>query len=273
MTHDYDTTLRQLDAADGVRHDDDRARAAALLERVITTEQESARPTKRRLSGRRLALVPVGAAVAVAAAVFAFNGPGGTTMAYASWTPSPSTISGDDLHAVVDACRAQFERGGGPVDFHGIPVVLSERRGDYVAVVFADDNPQRSADCLAHNVAGSGRADQVSSGSGGSTGPASIPPATRITQGGFAQMGDEEKASFTDGQVGADVVGVTIHAGDTTVTATVSNGHYAAWWPGASLSDMRPPANGEGDIGPDLSYDVTLADGTVLTDVDPATPR
>jgi hypothetical protein len=36
---------------------------------------------------------------------------------------------------------------------------------------------------------------------------------------------------------------------------------------------MRPPANGEGDIGPDLSYDVTLADGTVLTDVDPATPR
>jgi hypothetical protein len=142
-----------------------------------------------------------------------------------------------------------------------------------VAVVFADDNSQRSADCLAHNVAGSGRADQVSSGSGGSTGPASIPPATRITQGGFAQMGDEEKASFTDGQVGADVVGVTIHAGDTTVTATVSNGHYAAWWPGASLSDMRPPANGEGDIGPDLSYDVTLADGTVLTDVDPATPR
>lgn len=273
MTRDYDTTLRQLDTADGVRNDDDRAHAAALLERVISTPPESARPTKRRLPGRKLALVPVGAAVAVAAAVFAFNGPGGTTTAYASWTPSPSTIDGRDLTAVVDACRAQFERGGGPVDFRGIPVVLSERRGDYVAVLFAQNNPQRSADCLAHNVAGSGRADQVGSASGGSSGPAYVPPATRITQGGFAQMGDKQVASFTDGQVGADVVAVTIHAGATTVAATVEDGHYVAWWPGASLSDTPPPASGPGDLSPDLTYDVTLADGTILTDVTPVTPR
>jgi len=272
MSHHYDTTLRALDAADGIRHDEDRAHAAALLERVITTTPQSAH-RKRRLPGRKLALVPVGAAAAAVAALLAFNGPSGPTAAYASWTPSPTAVAGDDLPAIVDACREQFGHGGGPIDFGQIPMVLAERRGEYVAVLFARDNPQSSAACLAHNVAGSGRVDHVESGAGGSTGPAYIPPATRITQGMFAQLGDAQKASFTDGQVGADVVAVTVHSSTATVTATVSNGHYVAWWPGASAIATPAPANGEGDVGPDLTYDVRLADGTILTDVQPATPR
>jgi len=79
-------------------------------------------------------------------------------------------------------------------------------------------------------------------------------------------------ATVTDGAVGTDVRGVTIHAGALTVQATVENGHYAAWWPGSAFD--RGPLDGEGHREPrlNLHYDLSLADGSVLLDVEPTRP-
>jgi hypothetical protein len=135
-----------------------------------------------------------------------------------------------------------------------------------VAVLFHQDNPDLSASCVARNPAGSTHVDDINTGLGGSSGPAWTPSAGRITQGAISEYGGKQPASFTDGAVGRGVVGVTIHAGSHTVTASVKNGRYAAWWPGKALSDgPRPELL--------ITYDVHLADGSVKTNVDPANPR
>jgi hypothetical protein len=89
----------------------------------------------------------------------------------------------------------------------------------------------------------------------------------------IADYGADRPASFTEGAVGRGVVGVTIHAGARTITATVRNGRYAAWWPGRAFSDAAAQPSGEGGPEPLLAYDVRLADGTVKRDVVPAVPR
>jgi hypothetical protein len=122
---------------------------------------------------------------------------------------------------------------------------------------------------LVHNPKGSTDVDNVDMGVGGSTGPALKAPATGYTQGAiFGSPG----ASITDGAVGAGVTGVTIHAGTLTVNASVRNGRYAAWWPGpAFASGSRDPSR---EAGPKLmlTYDLTLADGTVIHNAQPTLP-
>ena len=76
-----------------------------------------------------------------------------------------------------------------------------------------------------------------------------------------------------DGKVGADVAALTIHAFGQTVETSIKDGTYAAWWPGQAptLSELLPPS-GEGGPEPQPPHDVTLTDGTVLTDVAPSRP-
>lgn len=79
-------------------------------------------------------------------------------------------------------------------------------------------------------------------------------------------------ASVTEGAVGPDVAGVTIHSAGQTVTATVNNGRYAAWWPGRAFTDAPPQPSGQGGLQLNITYDVTLDDGTTLKNATPATP-
>jgi hypothetical protein len=140
-------------------------------------------------------------------------------------------------------------------------------------VLFHTNNPDLSASCVAWNRPGSSRVDHVETGVGGSSGPAWTPAAGRITQGMIAQYSGDSPASFTDGAVGRGVTGVTIHAGTQTITATVKNGRYAAWWPGSAFPEGPTQPSGKGGPEPLLTYDVHLADGTVKKDVPPARPR
>jgi hypothetical protein len=89
--------------------------------------------------------------------------------------------------------------------------------------------------------------------------------------GGLFSKGDP--ASFVDGKVGPDVAALTIHAFGQAVETSIKDGTYAAWWPGQAfdLSERLPPSS-EGGPEPQLTYDVTLTDGTVLTDVAPSRP-
>jgi len=74
--------------------------------------------------------------------------------------------------------------------------------------------------------------------------------------GGVSSQGAVATAG---GLVGSDVVGVRIHVAGREVTATVEDGRFSAEWPTARQGDSGGPA----------TYDLTLRDGTVLTDVKP----
>ena len=52
----------------------------------------------------------------------------------------------------------------------------------------------------------------------------------------------------------------------------MQNGRYAAWWPGPALEGGPRKPSGEG--GPELilTYDLTLADGTVIHNAQPSCP-
>jgi hypothetical protein len=268
MNTSYDSALRSLDAAVGTLDDGHRRRAEALLERIAATPADAA--PDRTGGGSRGRLVWISAiAAAIAIGFVALQGRGESGAAYASWSATPSAVAPRDLHTVVRACRDQLHHyADGGVNPDAIPVALAERRGDFVAVLFHQDNPDLSASCVAGNPAGSTQVGDIETGLGGSSGPAWTPPAGRITQGAISQYGGKQPASFTDGAVGPGVVGVTIHAGSETVTASMANGRYAAWWPGKAFSD-GPQAGPE----PLITYDVHLADGSVKTNVAVALPR
>jgi|GEM_PF-2352954 len=78
------------------------------------------------------------------------------------------------------------------------------------------------------------------------------------THGGGGFVGSAGGYAMSVGRVGNRVTAVTVHTNGRAVTATVSNGHYVAWWP---VEELTP--------SPDEHYDLTLADGTVLRDVTP----
>jgi hypothetical protein len=244
-------------------------RADARLERIVATPAAAASAhTRRRPARRRLAVLIAAAAavITIAAIALPLRGTGDSGVAYASWSAVPAAVAAHDLDTVADACRERL-------DDPTMPVALAERRGNFVAVLFHTNNPDLSAACVAWNRPGSTQVDHVELGIGGSNGPAWTPAAGRITEGMIAQFAGDPPASFTDGAVGRGVVGVTIHAGTQSVTATVKGGRYAAWWPGKAVSDGPNQPSGEGGPSPILTYDVRLADGTVKKDVAPARPR
>lgn len=282
MRNPTDLDLRSLDAADAADAPLaplQQREAAALLERIVATpvisdDTSLGAPGQKRLP-RKLFWVPV-AAAAVAVGSIVIPGLGGSATAYASWTATPSAVAALDLAAVTAACRRLVADNRGPdgvsFDVATIPVDLAERRGDFVAVLFHQDNPDYSVSCVATNRPGSGDVHDVTAAAGGGSGPTWVPPAGRLTEGGISQFGTKPPASFTDGAVGAGVVGVTIHAGPDVITATVKNGRYAAWWPGRAFADGPLPPSGEGGPRTILTYDVTLSDGTTKTNVAPARP-
>lgn len=277
MSTDFD--LLSLDAADAALDPSQRVRADAMLERIIaapvTPEYAPVGAQRQQRFSRKLIWVPVVAVAVAVGSIVIPPGRGGSATAYASWTSTPSAVAARDLEAVTQACRdqiAELEAHGPRIDAATIPVAIAERRGDFVAVLLQLDNPDYSVSCVATNRPGSSDVDDLHAAAGGSSGPAPIPPAGRITQGGVSQMGDQPPASFTNGSAGAGVVGVTIHAGPQVITATVKNGRYVAWWPGKAFADGPHQPSGQGGPAVILTYDVTLSDGTIKTNVSPALP-
>ncbi|MFA9430779.1 hypothetical protein [Egicoccus sp. AB-alg2] len=295
MTQDIEAALRTLDPADRPMTADEQQRAMATLERIVATDPDrggaapatlprkrsSAAPHRKRSSealprkrwfapnrgpghGRRagIALTAVATFVAGAVAVELVQR---ESPSYASWTAVPAVAADDDVARVAAACRPQLE--GSSLDLSRARLVLAERRGEHVALLYRTDDPDLSGACLARQPPGTDEVLEVNSGVGGSSGPALRPPPRGYTQGAVSQF---EGASITDGAVGAQVVGVTIHAGDMTVEASVADGRYTAWWPGAAFSDAADEPDGKPRFV--LTYDLTLADGTVVRNAEPTLP-
>jgi hypothetical protein len=268
-----DSALRSLDAAATSLTAEERERAEATLEWIVaaaptTGAPQPMAPAPARRARRRLVLIPA-AALALIVGSVVFQGVGGDNAAYASWTPTPTPVTGDDLHTVASACRDELDRYAYSMDAGRAKLALAERRGDYVAVLYRTDVPDMSGYCLVRNPLGSADAEVVGSGAAGSSGPAEKAPPRGFTQGAIF---GSEGASITDGAVGDEVKGVTIHAGALTVEASVHNGRYAAWWPGPAFESGPPPPSGKGGPEPILTYDLTLNDGTVIHNAQPTLP-
>ena len=262
-----DSALRSLDAAASHLNADERQRAATTLERIIATDPAASAPRPRRSRGRLV--IAAAAVLPVAAAGWFLLPKGNGDAAYASWTATPKAVGGH-LDAVDAECREQS--GGGSIDMARAKIALAERRGDYVALLYQTDNPDGSAPCLVRNPAGTDTVEVVGFAVTGSSGPLVKAPAKGFTQGGISEFGGSNASAVTDGAVGTQVVGVTIHAGTRTVQASVKDGRYAAWWPGHAFQSGPTQPSGRGGPKEILTYDLTLADGTVIRNAKPDRP-
>lgn len=273
--------LRCLDVAQSELDTDQAQRAYDLLERIVGTSRmdlaTSGQGASRTRSRPRRIWLPI---VGTLVAALLVTGPlylGGPAAAYASWTQTPGPVDAVGLRAVVTACRHKlrsYTQGAGRIDFDpaAIPVVLAERRGDYVAVLLGTADRRTSAACVATNRSGSTDVPDVGTSVGSTSGPRTPAPPNRIMEDSIAQFGSPGPAAFVVGAVGSNVVGVIIHAGDRAVNATVNGGTFFAWWPGKAFQSNARQNGGHGGPKEILSYDLELADGTTATRVMPWYP-
>lgn len=235
------TALRDLDSArESGLSDAERERAEAAFARIVATPVDLAparRPRRvRLLAGAALA----GAGIATLPALLLGGGD-----AFGSWTPTPEPLSASAASAAEARCRASI----------GVPdptarIALAERRGEWTYVLLA--GPRGEAICLMH--------DDGDSIFGSST-PDPPPPPTLARDGldestSATSATDEGMYSYTEGFVGRDVTGVTVHVSTgLDIQASIADGRFAAWWPSVEQSSRRPE-------GESWSFTVHLADGT-----------
>lgn len=233
MSDPLETEIRRVLAARAAAVPPDAARWLTEIDyeaRPMATEASRRwRPTLRRrwhMPALGAAAAAVAAAIGVAVVLLTSAAP----VAYAGWSPIPTTPTPAAVRAAMAACDAMHP---GPLaaKAFGRSPVLVDARGRYTALVFVagDDVSDCISDGLRKHtgVGGSnltfdakpGR-DQLGlfSGEGGGS------------DLGFAGVNGGEKHLF--GMAGRDVTGVKfVFAKGITVDATVENGWYFAWWP------------------------------------------
>jgi hypothetical protein len=227
-------------------------RADAAFARIIATPSdepvpiEPDRPHRRR--GRLL--VTVGLAGAAGAAIPVLLLGGGT--AYGSWTPTPEPLTDVAAAKAATTCRAVLG-----VPEQGERVAVAERRGEWTYVLLA--GPGTEAICLMpDDLVGqepAAREDFFGSYDPDRAAPPTLDP-DRITETTSMQGStDEGWFIWSEGYVGSDVTGVTVHTSSgLDIEASVAGNRFAAWWPARQQSSDHPAET--------WSYTVQLADGS-----------
>ncbi|GAB3308047.1 hypothetical protein EK0264_07445 [Epidermidibacterium keratini] len=276
-----DELIRTLDVADNAATIHGTSGPTALLERIVQDRGGDAPSDHRRRRTRyQKSAIGVAATIGIGAFVIPLLSP--SDPAFADWTATAEAVSGADLTVADEACREAIPSDNG-LQMSSIPLVASERRGNYIDLLYYQPNPESSVSCVSKLPPGTDAVEEVNWGVGGQSGPAATAPPGAITQGAIAQFAlAEGTVSVTDGAVGPDVVAVTLHASGLEIEASIKDGRYLAWWPGEVLTEQNPGAGvsaagggaeGMEPLAPSISYDIELADGTVLTDVAPALPQ
>lgn len=122
--------------------------------------------------------------------------------------------------------------------------VLADARGSSTMILLEAAKGQARASCLS----GSSASETVMSVGpvGGQVASLAAGRAQGISTGSQGAMSGHP-FTCTEGRVGADVTGVTIVLMDgTQVSATVANGHFAAWWPGSAQAVAQEVATSSG---------------------------
>ncbi|MER6174015.1 hypothetical protein [Streptosporangium sp. NPDC001681] len=266
MNDTLDHALRDLDPAvtpaDLDTSTDPKARV--LLARVMATDpMETPAPTTsspRLLTAGRLTAAGGGVAVGIAAALL-LPGVFGGGSAMAAWTATPHTVSGDRAadaqEKCLDSARDTAKRTTGRE--LGFRPVVTEGRGPWTLVYVNDDSSHLAEiTCLLRD------GDLV--GSQGSTPGPDAQPLSPVPAGaaraalGAVMSTSEESVRIVTGRVGAGVVGLELSTeAKGSVTATVTGGYFAAWWPDAPTTEERENASPRGGV---KSVTAILQDGS-----------
>jgi len=267
-------------------------RAEARLEQIIATNPDIG-PTKNITKYRapkanriiRYALIPAVIAVAI-----------GVTMnqhsrsAFATWTAVPVPIPAAQMPQIADDCSrpgmflydSVYEETNNydfanEVEFDqtlSAEPTLAERRGEWALLGWMlpsrFDPAQDVTICFARDTGDGWRAEggiwAHSKGYWYLTGHQEPVTDTEValflqTGGASFQRGfGEPRVDITVavGQVGPDIASLVLHMPTGDITATISNGWFAVWWPQGSVWDAVQRTRG---------YTATTVDGTVLPGV------
>lgn len=256
------------------------AQALTLMESIMTTESKSSstdrvtssrtaietnhtrRPTRQRWS----ATLGLSAAAAAVAAAIVLPGIGGSSAAMA-WTPTPRAATAADGDAARQACVVPESTASQSVDAGSrsgdteapaapAPVELGslaalDLRGNGGLAVFTSD--EGTVMCMLRLVDGEAEyAGMVI------TGAPAQPLDTLVVEGGMTTGVDTSTAvSMLFGQAGpAARVEINV-PGLEPVTATLTDGQFAAWWP-----EQDP--NGRSSLDGSITIRSYAADGTEL---------
>lgn len=256
--------------------DAERARADALLERILATDPATAAaptvaPRPRRRTPRLL--LAGGVVAAVAAAVVAVPLVVGGDEAFAGWSPVPVELTGAERDAAVTACSVlQTDEGELAAAPGATPrPLVAEARGGWSYVQYrvgARDGGTLEASCLMPDEV---VADPVPGAGGffGGLGPATDAiaaprrgDAVREETAGVGEV-DDGVFGYASGRVGDDVERLVVDLADgREVEASVEDGRWAAWWP-TGEDGFRDTS-----VTDAWTYTATLRDGTVLGAVD-----
>lgn len=206
------------------------------------------RPRSRRL-GAALTAGGVLCAAAMAGVVVSIVGLGaGTQPAFAGWSASPTVPASGQTATAEAACLARVpsasdvERARDDGTAHE-PVmeallkiapdewrpVLVDTRGSSTMILLEAAKGQAQASCLS---SASTSEAVISVGLVGGQATLVAPGQAQVTSTGMQTM-NGRSLTYAEGRIGANVTGVTIVLyNGTQVSATVANGHFAAWWPG-----------------------------------------
>lgn len=227
-------------------------RSQAMLERVMATE--APQPAARRPVRRPLVVgVAAVAAGAVAAVTVPSLLPGTAEKAFASWTPAPGSLTGEQVMPQARACAGNGVGEAASTTVRPSDVLLAEQRGLATLLIMAKSGGT-IVECMS---AGPGKGDQLASMSL-ANGPLPAPRAGTVDLQTMSSTGEGDRQwSNIVGLVGAGVtrVDVRLDSGKA-FQASVRNGWWAAWWPG--------PEGGETE---GLSVIVHTVDGTTTHDV------
>lgn len=263
VTHDLDSILRTLDAADPARTELS-ARALADLERIVggasTPPIKDVAAARRRGAPRAVRLLPVAAA---AVAVLSLPLLDSAPSAYASWTALPTGVPVSADSPAATWCHQRWEQDA---TTSNIEPVLVEQRGDYTLVVGEGTAGQESA-CLARSRRGEetsgGIATQVDRDAGApEAGTIRVTLYDTSSYTGYVGSSPdpdtiEEATSIVSGRVGKDVASLIVNTPQQgAVHASIVDGRFAAWWPWDKNWTEGPY--------PDISFDLELTDGTRL---------
>ncbi|MGF6835781.1 hypothetical protein QF015_003979 [Paenarthrobacter sp. TE4293] len=266
-SRNIDILLRSMDAAERNTAPDAR-RSQNDLELILRSHPTSvgsgagpmgyttttSRPSRRRR--RTLALGAV--AMATTAGFFIVPALSGGDPAFATWTAAPGTLIGTERDSAVSDCvRSSKGVGDGMFasDVAAAEVAIAEKRGSWTTVVLSGVDGFE-ATCTTDTTALWFKRGSIGSVGKPGKGQLLAPRGVRATQLGTGVIADNP-LSMASGQVGTDVVAVayTATTGDR-ITATVSKGHFAFWFPGTELTNSSDQP---------VPVEVTYIDNTIET--------
>jgi hypothetical protein len=253
--HTTDATtaaLRDLDpASDTALTEAQRQRADDMFARIIATPSDDPPPVEpdRPRRRRRKLLVTLGLAGAASAAIPGLL-LGGS--AYGSWTSTPEPLTGVAAASAATTCRGAI---GAPD--RGERVAVAERRGEWTYVLLA--SPGKEVICLMpDDLIGKDRTpggDFFGSYNPDAPAPPTLDPDRIDENTSMEGSTDEGWFHWSEGYVGSEVTGVTVHTSSgPDIEASVTGNRFAAWWP-ATLQSSDHPAE-------TWWYTVHLADGS-----------